>query len=120
MALFFNFPKQNYLYHYQDTGLEFRLLENHIRVLLHTTSFFHFKRRAKKKGNNAKYLSYQPFKHATCAAPMFLATIVKYCAKIDFSVEKQRNTQDTKCSPCFKTSKQFSALPRQNRVGKLR
>ena len=32
------------------------------------------------------------FKHATCVAPMFLATIVKYCAKIDFSVEKQRNT----------------------------
>ena len=45
----FNFSKQNYLYHYQDTGLEYRLLENHIRVLLHTTSFLHFKRRAKKK-----------------------------------------------------------------------
>ena len=51
---------------------------------------------------------------------MVLATIVKYGAKIDFSVEKQRNTQDTKCTPYFKTLKQFSALPRQNRVGKLR
>ena len=92
MASFFNFSKQNYLCHYQDTGVEYRLLENHIRILLHTTSFFHFKRRAKKKEIMRNIYVINHFKHATCAAPMFLATIVKYCAKIDFSVEKQRNT----------------------------
>ena len=35
---------------------------------------------------------------------MFLATIVKYCAKIDFSVEKQHNIQD-KMYPLFQNLK---------------